>query len=234
VIPSTIVTNDWGTGLVAAYAKKGFFGDTFNGTKFMHICHNLDPVYEGRIFNPHLGHIHELQHDLLVDPHWSMQCINPSRCALICSDNWGTVSPSYKNELLASSALAHLLRNYPQSFAHPNGIPVAPRLKKLSVESLGVSSHAEAKEVVQRRYFNFEQGDPSIPLFVFVGRITSQKGVKLITDMAESIIRKYHHKVQILVGGMRNQGERYSDEVCHHLVRLKNSFPYNFWAEPDW
>ena len=50
LIPSFIITNDWFTGLVPAYAKAGFFGDTFLGTTFFHIVHNLDPTYEGRLY----------------------------------------------------------------------------------------------------------------------------------------------------------------------------------------
>ena len=43
------ITNDWFTGFVAAYAKIGHFGETFKGTCFLHICHNLQESYEGRI-----------------------------------------------------------------------------------------------------------------------------------------------------------------------------------------
>lgn len=48
IIPSICVTNDWFTGLVAGYAKIGHFGDTFKGTCFLHICHNLQELYEGK------------------------------------------------------------------------------------------------------------------------------------------------------------------------------------------
>lgn len=48
ILPSVVVTNDWFAGLVPAYARNGFFGTTFAGTKFIHIVHNLDPSYEGR------------------------------------------------------------------------------------------------------------------------------------------------------------------------------------------
>lgn len=45
-----VITNDWFTGFVAAYAKVGAFGETFKGTTFLHICHNLQETYEGRIY----------------------------------------------------------------------------------------------------------------------------------------------------------------------------------------
>jgi len=50
IIPSVCVTNDWYTGMIPGYAKIGHFGDTFKGTTFFHIAHNLEATYEGRIF----------------------------------------------------------------------------------------------------------------------------------------------------------------------------------------
>lgn len=116
IVPAVVLTNDWFTGLVAAYSKNGHFGDTFRGTTFFHIVHNLEPTYEGRLFpgptEGTLDHIHRLPSHLLVDPYWQRKVINPSRCAILSSDQWGTVSPSYKRELLDSSPLNSLLRNF--------------------------------------------------------------------------------------------------------------------------
>jgi hypothetical protein len=50
VVPALVITNDWFTGLCSAYAKHGHFGDTFKGSTFFHIVHNLEPTYEGRIY----------------------------------------------------------------------------------------------------------------------------------------------------------------------------------------
>lgn len=73
-IPSICVTNDWFTGLIAAYAKVGHFGDTFRGSTFVHICHNLQETYEGRIhLDPRHGGLeglHQLPRDWLIDPQW--------------------------------------------------------------------------------------------------------------------------------------------------------------------
>ncbi len=185
LIPSLIVTNDWFTGLVPAYARMGQFGDAFKRTDFMHIAHNLDPDYEGRLWpNPGQGalnHVHGLPSHLLVDPHWADTVINPTRAALMCSDTWATVSRSYRQDLLNSSPLRGLLRLTPHPFAHPNGIPVKQRLQRLS--QLPFPTHEEAKTALQRKYFGFENGDPSLPLFAFVGRITLQKGVHLILQV---------------------------------------------------
>jgi glycogen synthase len=129
------VTNDWFTGLIPAYAKVGHFGETFKGSTFLHICHNLQETYEGRIWlQPHEGSLetlHQLPKDWLIDPLWKANMINPSRCAIMLSDQWATVSKSYREELLRESALKYLLEQKPKPFAFPNGIPIAERLKRL-------------------------------------------------------------------------------------------------------
>ena len=202
------VTNDWFTGLAAAYHKNGNFGSYFAETKFLHICHNLQETYEGRI-HPHnhegdLNRIHELPRDWFSD---GGNMINPSKCALLNSDQWATVSKSYKEELLQISSLRHLLCRAPQPFAFPNGIPIADRIKRMDAAA---PDHLTAKKMIQKKYFNFQELDDSIPLLSFVGRITAQKGVHLILDCAEGIIQKFNYKVQFLVGGPANMGEPYS------------------------
>jgi starch synthase len=134
-----------------------------------------------------LQHIHQLPRDWLVDPTWGKMMINPSRIAIICSDQWSTVSKSYRDDLLNSSPLAPLLRLKQQPFAHPNGIPIADRVKKLNAVA---PTHLHAKRLIQKKYFNMVDLDDSIPLYAFVGRITTQKGVHLILDIAEDIIDK--------------------------------------------
>lgn len=50
IIPSLVVTNDWMCGFVSAYVKHKGYDGVFKDTKFMHIVHNLDPLYEGRLY----------------------------------------------------------------------------------------------------------------------------------------------------------------------------------------
>lgn len=119
--------------MTAAYSKVGAFGDTFKGTIFFHICHNLEPTYEGRLYpSPQEGtcdHIHQLPSHFLVDPYWKQKVINPSRCAILLSDQWGTVSYSYRQDLLTQSPLGDLLRQKPKPFGYPNGVIREQRLK---------------------------------------------------------------------------------------------------------
>ena len=113
IIPSIICTNDWFTGLIAAYAKNNSFGETFKGTKFIHICHNLEISYEGRIYlsqdQGYFENIYQFNKDWIIDFSWDKIVINPSRCAIMKSDQWATVSHSYKNDLKNNSPLKSLL-----------------------------------------------------------------------------------------------------------------------------
>jgi glycogen synthase len=99
---------------VAAYARIGAFGLTFKGTTFLHICHNLMEDYEGRVFpeprDGWLQNVHQLPKDWLIDPSWSKNMINPSRTAILISDQWSTVSKSYRDDLLQSSPLSAVLK----------------------------------------------------------------------------------------------------------------------------
>ena len=232
--PRTIVTNDWATGLTAAFGKnERFFGQpsVFQNSRFMHIVHNLDQNYEGRIF-PHkhddLGRVHQLPTDLLVDPHWNRPCVNPSRCAILSSDNWGTVSLSYRRELMEGSPLAPLLRMHASPFAHPNGIPLLARLGRLK----GLGSHWEAKSALQKKYFPHSHKAECV-LFGFVGRITFQKGIHLILDIAEQLLKRHAGNVQIMLCGASNPGESYSVHCAQRMVELTRRFPNNFWSDPN-
>lgn len=104
LFPSLIVTNDWFCGLIPGYLKVKRYGEVFNKTKCFHIAHNLDPLYEGRLYpklsDGYLSSVHELPNEYLIDPYWENLVINPSRCPFLTCDNWGTVSQSYKYELL--------------------------------------------------------------------------------------------------------------------------------------
>ncbi len=235
ILPSLIVTNDWFTGLVAAYSKNGCFGETFKGTTFFHICHNLETAYEGRIYLSEsegiYEHIHRLPNEWLIDPNWSQRIINPSRCAIIMSDQWGTVSNSYKEELLNTSPLAVLLKKHKAPFAFPNGIYKKNRERILN-ERVG-NNRNETKAYIQRKYFGYNELNQNVPVFSFVGRITEQKGVYLILEIVEEIITLSNHNINILIGGMGNRNDPYVIKCIEKINYLKGKYPNCFWANPD-
>ena len=157
--------------------------------------------------------------------------INPSRCSLMMSDQLGTVSPSNRKDLVETSPMAPLLNQHKNPFAFPNGIFREARLKAL-VETAG-KSHLYAKAALQKKYFNFENADYSIPLYSFVGRITEQKGVLHILDATETLILRASGKINILVGGMGNIKDPYVIKCVNKINYLRSKFPHIFWANPN-
>ena len=87
--------------------------------------------------------------------------------------------------------------------------------------------------MLQTKYFNYGGFDDSVPLFAFVGRITQQKGVHLILEVAENIIPRYQQKVQFLVGGPGNMNDPYSANCANKMWALKQRYPNCFWAAPE-
>ena len=235
IIPSIIVTNDWFSGLVPAYAKNGSFGNVFKGTTFFHIIHNLEPTYEGRIYPSNhegtLEKIYQFDSNWLIDPHWKQRVINPSRCALIMSDQWGTVSHSYKRELLTTSPLNHLLNQKNNPFSYPNGIFKEKRLKILKEKTGG--NKKECKKYIQQKYFGYQEADYSVPIYSFIGRLTQQKGILLILDCVEELIRITGGKINILIGGMGDRRDPYVSTCIGKINYFRNKYPYSFWANPD-
>lgn len=235
ITPGMVITNDWLPSLASGYARNGHFGSYFDESSFFHLIHNLgDMSYEGRVFpekeGDDMGYIHKLPRHLLVDPWWSRVVVNPTRCALMCSDSWGTVSPGYLGELLAGHPLSALLQLARAPFAYPNGIRQADREKLL--KETGAENHVNAKGILQKRYFGFENGDPSIPLLAFVGRITSQKGVHLILNAVEELIGYTEGRIQILVGGPAKYSDQYGSGCASHMEYLRSRHKFCFWASP--
>lgn len=234
LVPSLVVSNDWLPSMVSGY--RHFFGNYFDNTTFFHLIHNLgDGAYEGRCYPSHqegaLEHIHRLPRHLVMNDAWESKLCNPSRTALMTTDNWGTVSPSYLKELVSGHPLADLLQMAKAPFGYPNGIRKAEREQALRKH--GASSHGEAKELIQKKYFGFAEGDPSIPLFAFVGRITSQKGVHLILNAVDELVAHTGGKIQIFVGGPANYSDSYSAGCARHMHDLRRRHPWSFWAGPD-
>ena len=233
IIPSIIVTNDWFTGLASAFSKSGQFGDTFKGTKFVHIIHNLEPTYEGRIYhseNENFENIYKFNSEWLINPSWEEKIINPSRCAIMISDQWCTVSNSYKNDLKNSSDLKDLLNEKKNPFAFPNGIKIDYRLKILKEKTN--NDRKNTKKYIQTHYFKYGDVDMSVPVFSFIGRLTWQKGVDVILDSAEYLIQKTNQKINILVGGVGSTADPYYKECVDKINHLKEKYPNSFWANP--
>ena len=135
-------------------------------------------------------------------------------------------STVYQEDIQHNSALAPLLCRFPQPFSSPNGVYVFE--KKLQYASLPTRTHNTAKLYVQKKYFGYE--NLSIPLLVFVGRITEQKGVHLICEMAEELIVSQNRNIQIIVGGIANEEDPYGRYCMNRMNYLRTYYGDCFWV----
>jgi len=232
LLPSIIVTNDWFTALTPAYAKRsGAFGTTFIGTTFFHLIHNIEEGYEGKIYidgNDDLGYIHQLSRDLITESFTGGIVINASKCVLLSCDQWGTVSTSYRDDMIRTSPLGNLLARFPAPFGKQNGIRLEERLALLKTLA---KDHEEAKSILQKKYFG--EVDLNVPIFAFIGRIVLQKGVHLILNAARELIEYTRGRIQILIGGMANMKDPYAAQCSWSIQALRRQYPRHFWGDPN-
>ena len=228
ILPPIIVTNDWTTGLTPAYGKDGSFGDAFKHTKFIHLCHNLEPEFEGRLsYNGNnYENIYQFNPEWLIDPYANPKCFNPSRCAILKSDQWATVSKSYKRHLQLDSPLAELLNQKPCPFAYPNGVFINQKLNALK----GLDKN-ECKKYIQQNYFEYDDPDYSVPVFSFIGPIIEDRGVMLILNAFEELVKKTNEKINVLIYGIGNNNDPYFKNCVYKMNNLKERYPYSFWGE---
>ena len=225
--PSLVITNDWFTGLVSGYAKNKF-DDYFKDCKFFHIIHNFEKGYVGDLYpNFDLTYIHELPPEFLNSP--DVTHINLSKCALKCSDNWGTVSKTYMKDILEKSEFSYYLKQYKKPFACSNGISVEHRKESLRKISPSLN-HIECKRKLQEKYF--KNIDDSIPLFGFIGRICEQKGVHILLKSITQIIEKTNNKCQFIVGGMASMDDPYGIMCIKQMKEMNEKYKNCFWSDP--
>jgi starch synthase len=174
--------------------------------------------------------IYQFNADWVIDPYWKVKILNPSRCAILLSDQWATVSNSYKQDLQSHSPLAGILNQKPQPFAYPNGIFKEKRLKALLEKAGG--DRNECKKYIQQKYFGYQNADFTVPIYSFVGRLTQQKGVLLILDAVEEMVRRTNGKINILVGGMGSPSDPYVAQCINKINYLRSKYSYAFWANP--
>ena len=250
-IPSVIVTNDWFTGFIPAYGKSDKYSGVFKFTSFLHIIHNLEEGYQGIVHLPNNSkenypEILQLNPDVIFDKNNS-KVINPSYIALVSCDQWGTVSKTYRDDLLNNSNLKNALKEFPNPFACSNGIFRENRINEIKnyllqmlkednnnltineINILDEDIKSLCKVKLQQKYFN-KNCDPKNIIFSYLGRITEQKGIKIILDNAEELIKKYN--AQILIAGKANPSEKYALSCIEQMESLHKKYPNNFWCAP--
>lgn len=207
-VPDVIHANDWHTALAAQYLKTNYKkSNKLADIATVYTIHNL--YYQGNFDHRFIS---ELDFDDgtseipgLFDPR--LNTINTMRRGLLFSDLVTTVSPSYAKEILTTEygeGLDPLLQEVRTKLVGIlNGIdyeefnPATDQIlvKNYDLENLDKRS---ANKIALQREFNLEE-DLSIPIIAYTGRLDDQKGLDLVTDTIEALLREY--RMQLIING---------------------------------
>jgi len=190
--PDVIHVHDWQTALVPVYLKTHFY-EKFGGIRTVFTMHNME--YQGKNPPDILFDVFDLPNETygLVEYDW---CINLMKGAIVCADKLTTVSPSYANEIQVSGGygLEPIIReNSYKLRGILNGIdtklydPRNDKLLKKNYCSDTIDCKALSKKKLQT-LFNLPEA-PNKMLLCVISRLVSHKGIDLITEMFEDLIK---------------------------------------------
>ena len=262
IVPSVIISNDNTTIMIAPLIKQDFL---FRKVKLIHICHLLESFYfygyaSNYLFDYEQHYTDLLNTDILsIVMYFNSSYSNFSGKAIqqlmpysFYLENFGdfvaprrpkhnllsfltpffdffiTVSPTYLSQIkpLVFSS------DYPCA-GIINGIPIKEYIERFPKKS-------DAKNQLQNKYFNSE--NPNMIIFSFIGRYAPQKGIDLLIDAIENLLKDQNirEKVQFLIGGYVYTyypiPNSYTEvglsmkETINKMKSLTQSYPQNFWA----
>lgn len=208
-VPDIIHCNDWHTGIVSDYIRTFYTKDPiFSNIATVYTIHNL--AYQG-MFDHH--NVSELDRDdgrSLVSPFFTdrLNSQNFMRRGVMHSDVVNTVSKTYSKEILTpelGEGLDKLLLEMREKlFGIVNGIdyeafnPATDTLiaQNYDIKSLGLR---EKNKVALQKEFDLPV-NPEIPLFGFVGRLDSQKGIDMMVNTLKYVLEDFDIQF-VQVGG---------------------------------
>lgn len=221
--PDIINCNDWQTGLIPLLIKENYAWDElFAKTKTVFTIHNI--AYQG-IFSRDLIYNLKLnkEHFYPQGPLEYNDEVNFLKAGLIFSDVINTVSETYAKEILTEEYGAGmqdiLLERKADLHGILNGVDYTewcPESDKLIPHKFSVNNLAGKKKNKQKllKQIGFEN-DINIPLIGIVSRMVEQKGVDLIMESIDELV-KLDARWVILGSGMKEYEEMFTTLAHHH------------------
>jgi len=241
--PDILHANDWHTGLAIVYLKTLYKEiKDYAKIKTLFTIHNIN--FQGRDSYSFMIDVLGLDYRYKNILEYNGQ-INFMKAAIACADWVNTVSPTYAEEL-KTSEFAMGLESCIYENAHKlngilNGIDYKlynPKTDKELFENYdrkSLSGKAANKRGVQKLFQM--QIDALIPMIVYNGRLTGQKGVDLIKGVIDTILEE---RIQMIVMG--NGESRYENFFEHieskyqgkfKVLRYSNNLAKKLYAAAD-
>lgn len=241
--PDIVHANDWHAGLAIVYLKTLYKGvKDLAKIKTLFTIHNIN--FQGKAPYTFMTDILGLDYRYKSILEYDNQ-INFVKAAIVCADWVNTVSPTYADEL-KTTEFAMGLQNCIYENAHKlsgilNGIdykfynPKADKELFENYDRKALEGKAANKRGVQKLFQM--PVDARIPMIVYNGRLTGQKGVDLIKEIINTILDE---RVQMIVMG--NGESRYENFFDHieskyqgkfKAVRYSNNLSKKLYAAAD-
>jgi starch synthase len=223
--PDIIHCNDWQASLVNIYLKTLYQSDNFfDKTKSVLTIHNL--AYQG-LFSREKYPVLSISWD-----YFNMHClefygkVNLLKGAIVFSDMVNTVSPTYAKQIQTPDYGCGLDGVLRQVRAKLTGILNAidydvwdPQKDKLIYKNYS-AKNLEGK-YINKKMFQKELGlkvDKDTLLLGMVSRLAEQKGIDILSDALDYILRKY----QVVILGLGD--EKYHKLLKQKAAKFKKSF----------
>ncbi len=203
--PDIIHTNDWHTALIPVFLRERYNGDPlYDRIKTVFTIHNLK--FQGQYSQYMTGDVLGLQGTPAEGQMIHDNAVNFLQGAVIYSDAVTTVSPTYANEI-CEPACGEGLEGLFQSRRYKlsgiiNGIdtksydPATDKALAVNYDASTLKRKRENKLALQKEMGLNE--DPGVPVFGMVGRLTTQKGANLVSDLMERFMSR---NMQVVVLG---------------------------------
>jgi starch synthase len=195
--PEVIHCNDWQTALIPVLMKEKFKKDLYyQNIKTVLTIHNL--AYQG-VFPLEEYKKIGIKGSLYSHPEFEFYGkVNLLKAGILYSDRVTTVSQRYAKEILTTEygcGLEDILRSRDDGIEGIlNGLDYeewSPKDDELLLQNYSIETYAAAKQrnkSALQKILGLKEGK-KFPLFGFVGRLSHQKGVDLIIESMEDILR---------------------------------------------
>lgn len=231
--------NDWQSALCALFVKE----DKNIRTKTIFTIHNL--AYQGVFSKKTLARIGLSKDYYNMDDLEFYGDVSFMKAGIAYADAITTVSPNYAREILTAEfgcGLEGFLQKHKNKLSGIlNGVDTShfsPKTDSALVQNYNAKSYA--KKRVNKEAYLKERGleDSELPLFVFIGRFTWQKGVDLFIESLRQLSKlkiniailgdgesKYHNQIKLLSAKHKNIDIHFGyDEALSHRMYASADF----------
>ena len=230
--PDILHLHDWQTAMIATLYKERYaYYEYYRDIKIVFTIHNI--AYQGKCDPRLLSDLFGLDNYLYYNGNCRNDgCMNMMKAAIFYSDVITTVSPTYAKEILTDS-FGEGLQGILQMRKHDlygilNGIDyesINPATDPEVVEHFDVTN-VEEKKPLNKIALQKEVGlpvDKDVPLIGIVTRLTWQKGLDLILNRLEEMMKRDLQIVILGAGDLKYEeslkeiADRYPDKISLNL-----------------